>query len=91
MIWNWQQPDWPDFTYSKARFEELEAQFLRQSGVLFGSYRHVRDGDKAVLAIELISDEALKTSEIEGEILNRDSVHSSLRHRLLGWGKAFAG
>ncbi len=79
MIWNWQQPDWPVFTDSKARFDELEAQFLRQSGVLLGSYRHVRDDDKAVLAIELMSDEALKTSEIEGEILNRDSVHSSIR------------
>jgi Fic family protein len=79
MIWNWQQPDWPNFTYSKARFEELEAQFLRHSGVLLGSYRHVREDDKAVLAIELMSDEALKTSEIEGEILNRASVHSSIR------------
>jgi Fic family protein len=79
MIWNWQQPDWPDFTYSKARFEELEAQFLRQSGVLLGSYRHVREDGKAALAIELMSDEALKTSAIEGEILNRDSVHSSIR------------
>jgi Fic family protein len=81
MIWNWQQPDWPDFTYSKARFDELEAQFLRQSGVLLGSYRHVHEDDKAILAIELMSDEALKTSEIEGEILNRDSVRSSIcRH-----------
>ena len=79
MIWNWQQPDWPDFTYSKARFEQLEAQFLRQSGVLLGSYRHVREDDKAVLAIELMTGEALKTSAIEGEILNRDSVHSSIR------------
>ena len=79
MIWNWQQPDWPDFTYGKARFEELEAQFLRRSGVLLGSYRHVGEDDKAVLAIELMTGEALKTSAIEGEILNRDSVHSSIR------------
>ena len=34
------------------------------------------------LKIELISDEAVKTSEIEGKILNRDSVQSSLRHQL---------
>ena len=79
MIWNWQQPDWPDFTYSNARFEQLEAQFLRQSGVLLGSYRHVGEADKAGLAIELMTGEALKTSAIEGEILNRDSVHSSIR------------
>ena len=34
--------------------------------------------DRDVLKIELISDEALKTSAIEGEILDRDSVQSSL-------------
>lgn len=34
------------------------------------------------IRIELISDEALKTSEIEGELLNRDSVQSSLRQQL---------
>ena len=34
-----------------------------------------------MLKIELIGDEALKTSEIEGEILNRDSVQSSLRQQ----------
>jgi Fic family protein len=34
------------------------------------------------LKIELISEEAVKTSEIEGEILNRDSVQSSLRAQL---------
>jgi Fic family protein len=37
--------------------------------------------DQDTLKIELISDEALKTSEIEGEILNRDSVQSSLRQQ----------
>jgi Fic family protein len=31
------------------------------------------------LAIELMTGEALKTSAIEGEILNRDSIHSSIR------------
>jgi Fic family protein len=78
MIWNWQQADWPNFAYSKARFEKLEAQFLRQSGVLLGSYRHVGEDDKAGLAIELMTGEALNTSAIEGEILDRDSVHSSI-------------
>jgi Fic family protein len=33
------------------------------------------------LRIELISEEAAKTSEIEGKILNRDNVQSSLRHQ----------
>lgn len=37
------------------------------------------DAQKQGLTIELISTEAIKTSEIEGEILNRVSVQSSIR------------
>src|SRR6266446_6616553 len=81
MTWNWQQPDWPNFTYDSAALEPLERQFLRQSGEFIGAYKHVGADDSETLEIELISDEAVKTSEIEGELLNRDSVQSSLRHQ----------
>jgi len=79
MIWNWQQEDWPNFSYGKTSLEEAEAKFLRQSGVLQGSYKHIGDEDKAILTVDLMSDEAYKTSEIEGEILNRASLDSSIR------------
>ncbi|MDE1900952.1 MAG: Fic family protein [Alphaproteobacteria bacterium] len=79
MIWNWQQEDWPNFTYDKASLEEAEGRFLRQSGVLQGSYKHIGDEDKAILTVDLMSDEAYKTSEIEGEILDRASLHSSIQ------------
>lgn len=81
MKWNWQQAKWPGFTYDAARMEPLEGQFLRDSGEFFGAFKHVGADDQDTLKIELISDEALKTSEIEGEILNRDSVQSSLRRQ----------
>lgn len=79
MKWNWQQPDWPKFSYRKASLEALEAKFLRQSGLLLGAWKHINDEDKNALAIDMMSNEALKTSEIEGEYLNRDSVRSSIR------------
>lgn len=82
MTWNWQQPDWPDFTYDSVALEPLEKQFLVQSGEFIGACKHIGADDQETLKIELISDEAVKTSEIEGEILNRDSVQSSLRHQL---------
>src|ERR1700737_625162 len=82
MIWNWQQPGWPEFSYDSKALEPLEQRFLLQSGEFVGAFRHVGPGDQETLRIELISDEAVKTSEIEGEILNRDSVQSSLRHQL---------
>ena len=82
MTWNWQQPDWPNFTYDSGALEPLEKQFLLQSGEFVGACKHVGADDQETLKIELISDEAVKTSEIEGEILNRDSVQSSLRQQL---------
>src|SRR5437764_12362146 len=82
MIWNWQRPDWPNFTYDAASVEALEKQFLVNSGEFLGVFRHVGADDRDTLRIELIGDEALKTSEIEGEILDREGVQSSLRQQL---------
>jgi Fic family protein len=82
MAWNWEQPGWPEFTYDSGALEPLEKQFLVQSGEFVGACRHIGADDQETLKIELISDEAVKTSEIEGEILNRDSVQSSLRQQL---------
>src|ERR1700739_1816095 len=82
MPWNWEQPGWPEFAWDAKEMALLEEQFLRQSGEFVGAFKHVRSDDRAALRIELLSEEAVKTSEIEGEILNRDSVQSSLRHAL---------
>ncbi len=81
MTWNWEQPGWPEFTYDSSALTALEQRFLLRSGEFIGAFRHVGRDDRDALKIELISDEALKTSEIEGEILNRDSVQSSLRRQ----------
>jgi Fic family protein len=90
MTWNWEQPDWPNFTYDSAALDPLEKQFLLRSGEFVGAFRHIGPDDQETLKIELISEEAVKTSEIEGEILNRDSVQSSLRHQF-GLGTEAAG
>ena len=77
MIWSWQQDDWPYFRWEKSALAAMEAQFLRRSGVLFGAIRHLNNADKNLLVVDLITGEAIKTSAIEGEYLNRDSVQSS--------------
>jgi Fic family protein len=81
MKWNWQQAGWPAFTYDPAAMEPLERQFLLHSGEFVGAIKHVGPDDHDMLKIELMSEEALKTSEIEGEVLSRESVQSSLRHQ----------
>ena len=47
-----------------------------------GTIKHLGDEDREQLTIEAISTEALTTSEIEGEILDRPSVQSSIRRQL---------
>lgn len=79
MDWNWQQIDWPNFTYEASSLEAFEAAFLKQSGVIIGTFRHLGQEDKDRLKVDLISTEALKTSEIEGEMLDRASLQSSIR------------
>ena len=79
MRWNWQQEDWPEFTFRAKELEKSEAVFLHESGLLRGGYRHIREDDRDVLIVDLISNEALMTSRIEGEYLNRDSLQSSIR------------
>jgi Fic family protein len=81
MKWNWELPDWPNFKYETAEFTALESRFLTTSGILLGSYKHLDESEQTSLKIELMSEEALKTSEIEGEYLNRDSLQSSIRHQ----------
>ena len=79
MKWNWQKSDWPNFSYDSSKFLELEKKLVHNSGVLFGVFKHLTDENKELLKIELLTTEALKTSEIEGEYLDRDSIQSSIR------------
>ena len=79
MRWNWQQKNWPHFHYDSTSLIALESAFLHQSGILIGNCQHINPEDNDLLTIDLLSDEAIKTSEIEGEYLNRDSVQSSIR------------
>ncbi|MDR6434398.1 Fic family protein [Brucella pseudogrignonensis] len=82
MTWNWTQPDWPNFHYDAAALHSLEQQFLLSAGEVIGAVRHINPAERDLLRIELLSDEAIKTSVIEGETLDRLSVQSSLRRQL---------
>ena len=82
MRWNWQQTDWPRFSWEAARLVKAEERFLLAAGGLVGAVRHLQDEDRDQLFIEVMSEEALTTSEIEGEFLDRMSVQSSIRREL---------
>jgi Fic family protein len=81
MHWNWQQPDWPKFTWQKPRLARAEQQFLLGAGTLVGAVKHLNGEEREQITIEAISTEAVTTSEIEGESLDRASVQSSIRRQ----------
>ncbi len=82
MGWNWQQTDWPRFTWDAARLEKSEREFLKVSGVFIGTAKHLGPADHEELIVQAMSAEAVTTSRIEGEVLDRASVQSSIRRQL---------
>src|SRR5208337_2158255 len=78
MKWNWQKSDWPHFKWDKTPLIKPEAHFLLQAGVFAGTVKHLLPHDREQLTVEAMSTEAVTTSQIEGEILDRASVQSSI-------------
>lgn len=82
MKWNWQHRDWPNFRINPGDLASSEAAFLVQGGVLIGVFKHLTTDAEQELTAELMTDEAMTTSAIEGEILDRQSVRTSILKHL---------
>lgn len=82
MRWNWQHPDWPRFTWQASRLALAEERFLLSGGLLHGTVKHLGHDDRDQHIVDVMSDEAVTTSQIEGELLERSSVQSSIRRQL---------
>jgi Fic family protein len=78
----WQLPDWPKFRWDDARLIEPLGIAHRKEGILVGRMARLGFDLKLTAEVEAITEEAQKSSEIEGEILNRDSIRSSVARRL---------
>lgn len=78
MRWIWKQPDWPDFRYDNRALEDRELEFRINSERLAGSFDALPTASQEDAMIDLMLSEAIKTSAIEGEDLDRESVRSSL-------------
>ncbi len=78
MKWIWQQPDWPDFRYDNRALNDRELEFRLNSERLAGSFDALPMASQEDATIDLMLSEAIKTSAIEGEDLDRESVRSSL-------------
>ena len=82
MTYNWQLPDWPNFSYDlSVIFDEL-TEFSQQIGRVSGIIDALPEGTQLETLIDVMVSEAIKTSEIEGEYLSRADVMSSIRNNL---------
>lgn len=82
MKWNWQLESWPNFTWGSDKLVVYEQSFTENAGIIIGSSQHISQEGKQNLFIDLMCTDALDSSEIEGEHLNRDSVQSSIKKEL---------
>ena len=82
MTYNWQQENWPDFTYDLVKVEEKLYLFSEKIGVVSGVLKALPEDTQLSAIIDTMVAEAIKTSEIEGEYLSRNDVMSSIRNNL---------
>jgi Fic family protein len=80
--YNWEQKDWPNFTYSLTKVEKQLSRFLEMAGHNSGMLKGLPENIKTETLIDLMVAEAIKTSEIEGEFFSRADVMSSIKNNL---------
>lgn len=74
--------DWPRFRFDSERLADLLAAVRHRQGRLLGRMEQLGLKLRAEAALNSLTEEVVKSSEIEGEVLNRDQVRSSLARRL---------
>jgi Fic family protein len=76
----WQHKQWPNFVYDSEKLSALAYQYAKQTAKLSGSFLQIDLDDALTAQLDLMVDEAINTSLIEGENLNPASVRSALQH-----------
>jgi Fic family protein len=78
----WEQPGWPEFAWSAAALIEPLAAARLSQGRLLGRMQGLGFELQLEAQLQALTEDVLKSSEIEGDILDRASVRSSLARRL---------
>lgn len=82
-MYHWQQKNWPQFEYDTTRFEASVSEYSKKAYSIEGALSQIPLSDHNDAFVHLLVEEALSTSAIEGEKLNREEVRSSVA-RFLG-------
>lgn len=78
----WQLNNWPHWAYDHKRLAFLLAKVHRAQGHLWGRMHDLGMDLRDQATLRVLTDDVLKTSEIEGERLDPGSVRSSIARRL---------
>ena len=76
------QPDWPKFHWSHEALASQLAAVRHRQGRLIGRMEGLGFQLRAEAVLQSLTEEVLKSSEIEGEVLDREQVRSSIARRL---------
>ena len=78
----WEQPDWPDLTWDSGHLAALLGQASREQGRLLGRMQDLGFDLRREAHLNTLTEDVVRSSEIEGEKLDSDQVRSSIARRL---------
>lgn len=78
----WQADDWPAWRFDLAALAQPMASVSRAQGLLMGRLAGIGMGLRDQTSLSALTEDVIKTSEIEGEQLDVLSVRSSIARRL---------
>lgn len=82
MAYIWQHDTWPRFHWDAKALSPLLAQVSRAQGRLLGKMEGLAFDLRGDAQLRTLTEDVIKSSEIEGERLERDQVRSSIARRL---------
>ena len=80
--WIWQDEAYPNFEYNAQKLENLVQRVARKQGELMALSQVLGTNRVQKSQLEALENEIIASSAIEGEVLDRESVKSSLKERL---------
>lgn len=81
-MWIYQHKEWPHFTWDAERIATKLAAVRHQQGRLLGKMEGLGFDLRQEASLKMLTNDVLKSSAIEGEILNPQEVRSSIARRL---------
>lgn len=81
-IYVWQYPEWPSFTWNDSRLIALLSEVRNLEGKIQGMMDGLGFNVQSMTALNVMTEDVLRSNEIEGVILNSDKVRSSIARHL---------